>query len=147
METISRDLFRGKRVDNGEWIIGNRIDSEVTGQIFIHMTGSNKDERDNIGKTGYSLFGYSMFVAFEVDPTTICRCTGRDDKNGKLIWEHDAVKYGDTDSYGYIGWNKDTASFVLIVGATSWEEPFYDYVDKMEVVGNRFDTEAQETTL
>lgn len=31
--------------------------------------------------------------AYEVDPTTICRCTGIPDKNGNLIWENDIIAY------------------------------------------------------
>ena len=31
MRMQDRYLFRGKRIDNGEWVIGNCIDDGVTG--------------------------------------------------------------------------------------------------------------------
>ena len=30
---------------------------------------------------------------YEVDPSTICQCTGLKYKNGKLIWENDIVDF------------------------------------------------------
>lgn len=66
-----RYLFKAKRVDNGEWIIGNRIDSP-DGRVAISETS---------GEWGLC----------ECIPSTICRCTGLKDKNGKLIWENDIL--------------------------------------------------------
>lgn len=92
-----RYLFRGKRIDNGEWVIGNCIDDGVTGQVFIHVVGNSVNESDKVGEEGCL-----QFVAFEVAPATICQCTGLKDKNGRLIWENDIVsckheKYIGTD--------------------------------------------------
>lgn len=69
----NRYLFRGKRIDNGEWVQG-------------YLYG--------IWEKRYILWGMINDIPnmIEVDPTTICPCTGLKDKNGKLIWEKDVVR-------------------------------------------------------
>ena len=69
----NRYLFRGKRIDNGEWVQG-------------YLYG--------IWEKRYILWGMTNDIPnmIEVDPTTICPCTGLKDKNGKLIWEKDVVR-------------------------------------------------------
>lgn len=120
-----RYLFKSKRLDNGEWVQGAILfhDADAT-TIF------NQHPADG------SLQG------FEVDPSTICQCTGLKDKNGKLVWENDIVNCLTEECCGYIGWNESEAGFyfnVLLEDGRFEEEHIYDYQDGIEVIGNIFD--------
>lgn len=100
--------------------------------------------RCDVGK--YTIFQFETeradYVEYEIDPSTICQCTGLKDKNGNLIWENDIVNCLAEECCGYIGWNEDEAGFyfnVLLEDGTYEEEHIYDYVDCMDVIGNVFD--------
>ena len=72
-----RYLFKAKRVDNGGWAVG-----------YIARYGHTGKEKY------YIIPSYaSDLYAIEVGPSTICRCTGLKDNNGKLIWENDIVDF------------------------------------------------------
>ena len=71
----NRYLYKAKRLDNGEWVKGL----------------PNYDINGNI--TELEIYkGFANCEIVEIDPSTICQCTGLTDKNGKKIWENDIVK-------------------------------------------------------
>lgn len=120
----NRYLFRGKRIDTGEWVFGDLVHSVY-----------------KIGDTCVGQYGNEVGM-HEVDPETICQCTGIKDKNGKLIWENDIVNCLTEECSGYIGWNESEAGFyfnVLLEDGSFEEEHIYDYQDWIEVIGNTFD--------
>ena len=69
----NRFLCRAKRIDNGEWVEG--MPFEIEGKTIILLNMWNAE-----------------IYCVEVDPSTICRCAGLKDKDGKLIQENDIVK-------------------------------------------------------
>ena len=131
----NRYLCRAKRIDNEEWVEGfyfcmTHPDGRHTHHFIIPL-GADLSRGTPIEK-----------IQVEIDPSTICRCTGLEDKSGKLIWENDIANCMDAECCGYISWNESEAGFyfdVLLEDGRFEEEHIYDYQDCMEVIGNTFD--------
>ena len=120
-----RYLYRAKNIDDGEWVQG-------------YLYG--------IWERRYILWGMTNDVPdmSEVDPSTICQCTGLKDKNGKLIWENDIMVahiddvFPEDETYTKVLWHNN--GFCTNENHSIDIEPI-DEFDKIhfEVCGNIFD--------
>lgn len=87
-------LFKAKRIDNGEWIIGSLIQNPYLGGIRSWISSEQEDKARLRLVSKYQ----AEWRAFEVRTDTICQYTGLTDKNGQKIWENDVVKCIDKNS-------------------------------------------------
>lgn len=83
-------LFRGKRLDNGEWIEGSLVISRI--EIPTKSFDSYRIQQTTCGLDEDGFADYMSGYDEEVDPDTVGECTGLTDKNGKLIFEGDIVE-------------------------------------------------------
>ena len=139
-------LFKAKIKDNGKWVEGYYCKLDETTYCI-----SEDYERHPVPTHHYILhetmtdWGLpNRFLQFEIDPSTICQCTGLTDKNGKKIWENDIVKRTDLHvvsepSVGFIEYDLENTSFLIHWMDKVEYSPTYHWKDRLEVIGNIFD--------
>lgn len=120
--------FRGKRVDNGEWVYGNYFHVIKNGEI-LHIIGVGLVNNKGIG--------------WQVKPATISQLIGETDKNGVEIFENDIL---DNPKFGkkiclYKGREFSFRSLEKkwpnLSDGYDWQRHFY--VGDAEVIGNIHD--------
>ncbi len=116
--------FRGKRIDNGEWVYGYYV--VKAGMPFI--------------------FSFGVIEPVLVIPDTIGQFIGLRDKNGKEIYIGDIVVfldcqytengYSENYFFGEVLWDKETLS-VYVTNRLMAES--YEVLEECEIIGNIHD--------
>lgn len=120
---MRENKYRGRRLDNGEWIYGSLLVSHF------------KDDK----KERYFITQFSGNYTFEheVDPATVGQYTGLKDKNGKEICEGD-ILLDESGTYAVVGYSM--GAFYVDFGEGFDLQYFTECIHEIcEVVGNIHD--------
>ena len=132
-------LFRAKRKN---WRELPEYEWWVEGYSVKYQPCASKDEYVYGIVPTYA----SALYIIEIDPETLCQCTGKSDEDGKKIFEGDIVVfidlystesgYSESSCLGEVIWSKEECCFHVTnrLSAESWE-----VLDECKVVGNVFD--------
>lgn len=142
----NRYLFRAKTAQ----IVGT-YNNGVEDGVWVH--GSL---RCDVGK--YTIFQFENeradYVEYEIDPSTICQCTGLKDKNGNMIWENDIVRFNiynydklESSTISRIKWCNNLHAVSIVVndkGTRGTLGHLMELNKEVEVIGNIFDNPELE---
>lgn len=128
--------FRGKRLDIGEWVVGNYYEKAAP----LQCIGSQEQGTSFIVLAGFADWNMPRpMYEVEVDPKTVGQFTGLYDMHKKEIYDKDLCKCG--SKILQVFWNS--------LGSGGWwfaeiKDGFREHakqvnLDELEVVGNTFE--------
>ena len=123
-------LFRGKRIDGGEWVEGH-----------YHFSNWYLPPSMEIVDTTHYILQIGNGDADKIDPQTVCQYCGLADKNAKKIFEGDIIKNEyEENKYQYfkVFYNEKKLQWE-VMNKYGMRGILANVIGKMEVIGNIFD--------
>lgn len=126
---MNQHICKAKEIDTGEWIYGYYlIASYYLDDTVKHIIFTSDTE----------IYPRNEFIGwYEVDPNTVCRYTGFNDKYNMPIFENDLIEYN--NCIKLVSWDEYCGMFVTTSNGLS--DPLYENVDTKNatLVGTKFD--------
>lgn len=130
--------FRGKHIETGVWLYGSLYDDDGEMYILPNFPGSAIDYED-----------------YQVDPNTVGEYLGRDDADGKPLYEGDVFTVGGKypkviryipEWHSFCVANLDTITDPLTArwsDVCKYQQPapnwWKDFKDEIRIIGNEYD--------
>ena len=118
---MDRHICRAKDINTGEWVYGYYICvPNKYGHDLAHLIIEQKCEYSGCGE-------FWWMDTHEVDPETVCRCTGWHDSNKTPIFEKDIVEFVGPNTHRDLIWWCNEMSEMTAIPVDGIEFNGYDF--------------------